>query len=172
MSHHRTVKAVDKMYKSTVPIYIISKVADLWYNQNKIERGNNIITLNINIIILYMINMNEKSTIALQLGQSIKSIRNEKKLSQEKLADLADLHPSHMGQIERGERNASIDTLAKIVNALDITFEELFKFADVTRQCKENDVLVEIVSTLGKRDIADQQFALNILKNLFEWKNQ
>lgn len=33
LGHLPTVKAVIKMYKSTVPIFIISKVATLWYKQ-------------------------------------------------------------------------------------------------------------------------------------------
>lgn len=115
--------------------------------------------------------MNEKSTIAKQLGEQIKVIRNSKGLTQEQLGHLADLHPSHMGQIERGERSASVDTLEKLVNAFNISFEELFEFADISRQCREDSVLLEIFNELKTHDVSDQRFALNTLKALFEWKN-
>jgi transcriptional regulator with XRE-family HTH domain len=51
----------------------------------------------------------------------------EKGLSQEALADLAGLHRTYIGSIERGERNISIDNIERLANALDCKVTELLK---------------------------------------------
>jgi len=48
-------------------------------------------------------------------------------LSQEKLAERADLHWTYIGGIERGERNVSLLNIVKIAKALQITPSELLK---------------------------------------------
>ena len=53
------------------------------------------------------------------LGSAIRTIRLEKELSQEALADAADIDRSHMGKIERGERNVSFLNIARVADALD-----------------------------------------------------
>lgn len=62
-----------------------------------------------------------------KLGTKIKSIRLEKKISQEKLAHLSDLDRTYIHSIEKGERNISIVTIEKISNALNIQISELIK---------------------------------------------
>lgn len=53
------------------------------------------------------------------LSKNIKKIRNEKGISQEKLADLANLHRTYIGAIERGEKNITLSTLASLATALN-----------------------------------------------------
>ena len=62
-----------------------------------------------------------------KLGNRIKSLRLEKKISQEKLAHLSDLDRTYMHSIEKGERNVSIITIEKISKALNIHIHELLK---------------------------------------------
>ena len=47
-------------------------------------------------------------------------------MSQEKLAEKADLHPNYIGEVERGEKAATIDTILKIAKALSIRPRDLF----------------------------------------------
>lgn len=54
------------------------------------------------------------------LGQRIKRYRNRLGISQEALADRADLHWTFVGQVERGQRNLSLHNLLKIAAGLDI----------------------------------------------------
>ncbi len=61
------------------------------------------------------------------LGQNIKAIRKEKKLSQEKLAEISSLHRTYIGSIERGERNVSIENIILIAKALNIKLCKLFE---------------------------------------------
>jgi len=48
-------------------------------------------------------------------------------MSQEVLAERADLHPNYVGEIERGEKAASIDTLVKVAKALGLPPKELLR---------------------------------------------
>ena len=67
------------------------------------------------------------------LGLSIKRIREQKKLSQEKLAEMADIHTSYIGQIERGIRYPSLKVLFKIADALSVKLSDLFAGIDVKK---------------------------------------
>ena len=65
------------------------------------------------------------------LGNAIKRIRLENKISQEKLALRAELDRSYMGRVERGDNNVALLTLAKIAAALDVTLSHLLKEANL-----------------------------------------
>ena len=60
-----------------------------------------------------------------QVGFNIRKIREERGISQEKLAGLADLHRAYIGQIERGEKNIGLVNLEKIAKALGVETKEL-----------------------------------------------
>jgi len=53
-------------------------------------------------------------------GDNMRSLRKQKGLSQEALADLAGLHRTYIGSIERGEQNISLDNINKIAKALRV----------------------------------------------------
>jgi transcriptional regulator with XRE-family HTH domain len=59
------------------------------------------------------------------LGEIIRSHRKNVDMSQEKLAEKADLHHNYIGELERGEKAASIDTLVKIAKALGVKVRDL-----------------------------------------------
>ncbi|WKL04467.1 helix-turn-helix transcriptional regulator [Paenibacillus amylolyticus] len=59
------------------------------------------------------------------IGTRIRAMRNAKGLTQQKLADIAGLDYRYIGALERGERNFSIDTLEKVLLALDVSINEL-----------------------------------------------
>ncbi len=60
-----------------------------------------------------------------RVGDRIRQLRKEKRLSQEELGDKSDLHYTHIGAIERGEKNWSIDTLVKVAVGLNVTVNDL-----------------------------------------------
>jgi len=55
-----------------------------------------------------------------RIGLNITLLREERELTQEKLAELADLHRAYIGQIERGEKNIGLRNLEKIAKALEV----------------------------------------------------
>lgn len=58
-------------------------------------------------------------------AQNLRKFRLKRKLSQENLADLANIHRTYVGSVERAERNISIDNMERLANALDCSVAEL-----------------------------------------------
>lgn len=54
------------------------------------------------------------------VADNIRHLRQKKHLSQEDLGDLAGLHRTYIGNIERSEKGVSIDQLSKIADALGV----------------------------------------------------
>jgi transcriptional regulator with XRE-family HTH domain len=59
------------------------------------------------------------------IGQNIRRRRKLAKLSQEKLAEKADLHPVYFGQVERGEQAVSVHALVRIAKVLRVRLRDL-----------------------------------------------
>jgi transcriptional regulator with XRE-family HTH domain len=57
----------------------------------------------------------------------LRQLRQVKGLSQEELADVAGLHRTYVGSVERGERNISIDNMDCLAKALGVDITELLK---------------------------------------------
>ena len=64
-----------------------------------------------------------------KLGAAIREVRVERGLSQEALADAAGIDRSHMGKIERGERNVSVLNVARVSDALKVSVASLMASA-------------------------------------------
>ena len=60
------------------------------------------------------------------IGAQIRKLRKERGMSQEELGYRSGLHYTHIGAIERGEKNWSIDTLIKVAKGLNVIIVELF----------------------------------------------
>jgi transcriptional regulator with XRE-family HTH domain len=60
-------------------------------------------------------------------SQRLRQIRQNKGLSQEELADLAGLHRTYVGSVERSERNISIDNMERLAQALEVDITDLLK---------------------------------------------
>jgi transcriptional regulator with XRE-family HTH domain len=67
------------------------------------------------------------SPVLVKLGNSIRSIRALKGLSQEAVALASGLDRSYFGGIERGEHNVAVANLEKIAIALNVNISEFFK---------------------------------------------
>jgi len=66
--------------------------------------------------------------IRVKFGKHLRKIREEKGLTQEGLADLAGMHFTYIGQIERGRKNPSLINLERLAKALKIDAGKLFPF--------------------------------------------
>lgn len=60
-------------------------------------------------------------------ARNLRVARLAKGLSQEDLADIAGLHRTFVGAVERGETNVSVDNIERLADALDVSIQELFR---------------------------------------------
>lgn len=66
-----------------------------------------------------------KPNILEKFGEKLKEYRKLKGLSQEQLAEKANLHRTYIGMIERAEKNITLLNIEKIANALDVKITDL-----------------------------------------------
>ena len=60
------------------------------------------------------------------IGKRVKSLRREKLLTQEGLAEKADLNPKYLSSLELGKENPTLDTLLKLSKALKVELSDIF----------------------------------------------
>jgi transcriptional regulator with XRE-family HTH domain len=66
-----------------------------------------------------------KKSVLIKFGAMVREERLKRKLSQEALAEKADLHRTYIGMIERGEKNITLGNIIKIASALDVSVSDL-----------------------------------------------
>ncbi len=67
-----------------------------------------------------------KKAILVKFGKKIRETRVERGLSQEALADIANVHRTYIGMVERAEKNITLLNIQKLSKALKIDIKELF----------------------------------------------
>lgn len=55
-----------------------------------------------------------------EFGHRVRTLRLERGLSQEDLADMADIHRTYLSSVERGQRNVSLENIVAIARALKV----------------------------------------------------
>ena len=68
------------------------------------------------------------NSLYLKIGNKIRQLRSDKKLTISQLAELADVCDYYMGEIEKAEKRATLETFSKIAEALEVELYILFKF--------------------------------------------
>ncbi len=77
---------------------------------------------------LWIVNSDGKRKFIISFGKNLRKLRKQHQLSQEQLANDANIPINQIGRIERGEISTSISTLFMIANALKISVKSLFDF--------------------------------------------
>lgn len=104
------------------------------------------------------------------IGQRIRNYRTQQKLSQEKLAELSGCHPTYIGQLERGEKNATLESIEKIASALGVPLSRLFeKIGDETTDAS---IPLKCYEFLSAKNLDDQEHLYRILLELDQYKNK
>lgn len=96
-----------------------------------------------------------------EIGKKIKNMRIEMGYTQEKLAELVDISQKALSSIEIGENFLKAETLDKILEAFDITADELFN----TNKFKDSDELLKMINKNISK-IGDNPEKLEIIYNL------
>lgn len=101
------------------------------------------------------------------IGDRIRQLRKERGLSQEKLGYESELHYTHIGSIERGQKNWSIDTLIKVAKGLNIEIVDLLIYAMPPADTKiMKRSLIEEINTSSPETIKILSDLLKGLKSL------
>ena len=80
------------------------------------------------------------------IGQKIKEIRISKGLTQEYIANMADVNTSHISNIENNRVKISLPTLVHVCNALDVTIDYVLATEYTVSSPLENEILKELHS--------------------------
>lgn len=112
------------------------------------------------------------SDIAKTVGHRIRNYRLENGYSQEKLADLAGCHPTYIGQLERGEKNATLESIEKIAFALRVPLSRLFEKIDPCGcDSPERNIPLECYEFMASRSTAEQEILMNLLVEIGKYKS-
>ena len=78
------------------------------------------------------------SDLSVEIGKRIRNYPIGQKMSQEELAEKCGLHPTYIGQIERGEKNATLESISKITDGLSVTMSTMFDKIEFCEDAAKN----------------------------------
>lgn len=108
----------------------------------------------------------QRKQITIATAQRIKFLRIQKNMSQEELAFRSGVNAVYYGQLERGLKCPTIDTLYKISRGLEIPLPELLYFEDELADIKvKNDQVGRLISRIPREKINQ---VIKILENVAE----
>ncbi|MFB5269117.1 helix-turn-helix domain-containing protein [Paenibacillus enshidis] len=103
------------------------------------------------------------------VGNRIRALRKQRGWTQEQLAEKANLHYSYLSSMERGERNVTIESLEKIILALEINPMQIFNFADTNvleERADKEATLQAIYALLQDRNTDEVKMVYRVLKDM------
>ena len=110
------------------------------------------------------------SEITKTIGLRLRQIRRERGYSQEQLAEKAGLHPTYIGQVERGEKNLTLVSLANICVALEYPMEELV--AKLTPGIPTEQHARQCFDMIVEQPQKDQEHLKLLIEQVIKYKQQ
>lgn len=101
------------------------------------------------------------------LGHKIRKLRNSQHLSQASLAEIIDVSTNYIGQIERGDRKPSLETLVALCNALHTSMD--YMLSD-SLQSQEDQISLDILSKLSSLSLEEKKYFYNTINNFLQMK--
>ena len=101
-----------------------------------------------------------------RLGELSREERIRQHLTQSTLAERIDISDTYMGQIERGERSLTLDTLVRLVNRLGVTIDYLLSDYIALSDDNTIDQFKQIISD---KPVERKQMAIAVLKTIFAY---
>ena len=109
------------------------------------------------------------SDLAKIVGQRIRNYRTQLGLSQEKLAELSGCHPTYIGQLERGEKNATLESIDRVASSLKISLSKLFENLG-GESTNERNIPLECYEFLLTKSQEEQEQIIKILIEMDKYK--
>lgn len=104
------------------------------------------------------------------IGMRIRNRRLRLGISQEQLAERCNLHATYIGQVERGEKNPTIESLEKISGGLGIPLEVLFEKLGAGRKAETPaSQAYRLVDSLGERE---QRLMLSLIQTALKLRER
>ena len=100
------------------------------------------------------------------MGKRIQKLRREADLTQELLAEKAELSLKHLGELERGRGNPSLSSLESLAQALGISLSEMFNYEN--EQLSVDEIRMEIAQMMKKASEDECRLLYRILRALFK----
>ena len=104
-----------------------------------------------------------------KIGNVLKTRRKELKMTQDGVAEMIDVSPGFIGQVERGETSLSLDTLDKLIKTLALDPNAIFSDK---KTCSSDDFLTELLLTYQQLNDEDRELILYIARFLLTKHNK
>ena len=104
--------------------------------------------------------------ISSRIGGRIRQYRNQKGLTQETLALKSGINVSFLGDIERGIKKPSIESLEKLLDGLNITFQEFFEFETVIKPIGDCTALEKLNIRLRGRSNEEVEMIYDVIQQI------
>ena len=100
----------------------------------------------------------------IMIGRRIREERLHLNLTQEVLAEDVDLTTAYIGQVERGERNLTLENLIKVANRLGVTVDYLLSDS---LTAERDATIIQLCQLLNDRSLNEKELAVSLIKTLF-----
>lgn len=104
------------------------------------------------------------SSLSVEIGRRIRNYRLQQGLSQEELAERCGLHPTYIGQVERGEKNATLESVSRIAGGLSLSLSRLFE--NLGGSNTQDDIPAMAYELMLSVPVDKQRIMLEILKQM------
>lgn len=96
------------------------------------------------------------NTLRNMIGERIRSFRRIKRYSIEELAHQAGMNPAHVAKIERGALNFTVGSLEKLLNALEVPYQDFFQFEEPVPE-PSNPIIDKTVNCMRNLSVEEQK---------------
>jgi len=112
----------------------------------------------------------KKTYILKHFGERVRNLRKAQGLSQEELAEKAELHYTYIGGVERGERNLSLKSIERIAAALKVDIKDIFIFHPYRKtEAKGHDIINDINRLLLDKDVSILKLIKLVVNDIDMW---
>ncbi|MBI4727082.1 helix-turn-helix transcriptional regulator [candidate division TA06 bacterium] len=112
--------------------------------------------------------MSAKTNVKIRFGLRIQQLRKQQGITQEELGFRSNLHSTHIGMIERGVKNVTLETIVKLADALGISTELLFAERHDLKDSKDA-ALAEINGLVKRQNEKKRILIRDVIKDILQW---